>query len=75
MFQNPASAPTTALDQQSGTTSEQLPPILVNQVPALPFCRVGQRFIVNHILYVCHQYGEQRRGFKPFGVCEIVFKH
>jgi hypothetical protein len=42
-------------------------PILVNQIPSLPFCQPGQRFIVNHILYVCHQFDEQRRGFRPFG--------
>lgn len=42
--------------------------IIFGHVPALQFCRVGQRFVINHIMYVCHQFGRSElRGFRPFG--------
>lgn len=36
--------------------------------PTLSHCRVGQRFIMNHILYICHQFTPTQRGFRPFGI-------
>lgn len=42
-------------------------PLILDTVPNLPFCRPGQRFILNHILYICHQFNAHQRGFKPFG--------
>ncbi|KAH7719956.1 hypothetical protein AAVH_12599 [Aphelenchoides avenae] len=41
-------------------------PLILDTVPNLPFCRPGQRFILNHILYICHQFNANQRGFKPF---------
>uniref|UniRef100_A0A915CWL8 Abnormal cell migration protein 18-like fibronectin type I domain-containing protein n=1 Tax=Ditylenchus dipsaci TaxID=166011 RepID=A0A915CWL8_9BILA len=40
--------------------------IILTNIPPLPFCRPGQRFIYNHILYICHQFGPNFRGFRPF---------
>ncbi|KAI6218610.1 hypothetical protein M3Y95_01160900 [Aphelenchoides besseyi] len=34
-------------------------------VPLIQDCTSGKRFIVNHIMYLCHQFGE-RRSFRPF---------
>ena len=39
---------------------------VINDLPIVQECTVGKRFIVNHILFVCHQFGE-RRSFRPFG--------
>ncbi|KAI1719102.1 hypothetical protein DdX_06228 [Ditylenchus destructor] len=46
---------------RTGTTAA-----ILMSVPNLPFCRIGQRFIHNYILYVCHQFAPNQRGFKPF---------
>ncbi len=40
---------------------------IMTHAPPLQSCHVGQRFIVNHILFICHQFGRNRRGFRPFG--------
>jgi hypothetical protein len=39
---------------------------IINDLPTIQECPSGKRFIVNHILFVCHQFGE-RRSFRPFG--------
>ncbi|KAI6171183.1 hypothetical protein M3Y97_01071600 [Aphelenchoides bicaudatus] len=38
---------------------------IINDLPNVQECPTGKRFIVNHILFVCHQFGE-RRSFRPF---------
>lgn len=40
---------------------------IINDLPTVQDCAVGRRFVVNHILFVCHQFGE-RRSFRPFGI-------
>jgi hypothetical protein len=41
-------------------------------IPPLESCKIGQRFIANHIVYICHQYRTDLRGFRPFGWLEFL---